>query len=91
MGEATWSDELGRQLLAAISDEAPSGEWGQPGANTPAALLRDELLAWANTDADVRSWIARAWRQAHPDVVTAALHGLFPQLAAADLRAPLKT
>jgi hypothetical protein len=62
------------------------GHWGRQSADPTKTALRDELLAWAEQDQDVRRWIARAWQQAHPNVVAAADHAVTEGLAPGSVR-----
>lgn len=75
-----WSDELGGRLLSSVPDEYLMAQWGSGSSTLGAAAgaappeLRDELVTWARQDAEVRRWLLRTWRHAHPDVVAAADH-----------------
>ncbi len=72
-----WSDALGWNLLSSLPPEELAEQWGLLCASPNGAVdgspthLRQELLAWAQQDGEVRRWIVHAWREAHPDVVTA--------------------
>src|SRR5262245_50015762 len=66
-----WSEDLVRSLISALPDEDLARQWGELSCG-PQDRLRRELLDWARQDEEVRRWVLRAWREAHPDVVEAA-------------------
>ena len=66
-----WSEHLGRCLISSLPDADLTRQWGELSSGS-LEQLRQELLDWAGDDEEVRRWVVRAWREAHPDVVEAA-------------------
>jgi hypothetical protein len=77
-----WPKELSRQLVSGLPDACLLEHWGshrshssQSSAGSP-ANIRNQLVAWAREDAEVRRWIVKTWRDANAEVAAAVDHAV---------------
>lgn len=66
-----WSNALAQVYLREIPDSALLAAWSDSPQESETGSLRHQLALWSQDDAQIREWIAAAWRTAHGQLVKA--------------------